>query len=302
VPADSPLLIESPGAADQELQQLIAAGDGIALLALTESLPQVVRKLREAGDTSDVGIPLTNIAATAALCLRHGKAGVADSALEAIMTTARLADVKAIQATTEDHQLWEAVAGSLWTLGAVASDLQAWPFVRSIVDRTTTGERHYESWLRQAQVLAARGNFDSEDDNILDLAMQRLASRSSFGMTDREPAEREQAAAGFDQLALIVTRSLPNTTWQSFYPSYAKYQAARVEPLVIELRQPSDMRTAIFPGTDTELRDILQETNEIALMQASQYRAHGKGWAYEGYQDARTWAFVRAGQMFEEWG
>lgn len=40
----------------------------------------------------------------------------------------------------------------------------------------------------------------------------------------------------------------------------------------------------------------------MALYQAAQHRyRHDPGWGYEGYQDARTWAFIREEHMFESW-
>jgi hypothetical protein len=300
---ESLLLDENANRFDLAANALIAAGDDRALLDLAASLPGLVDGMRAAGESADVGIPVTNASALAAVCLRRGKPGVVDPVIEAMFETYKLGDLDAISADDADHQLWQATAASLWALGATAAHESAWATIRSIVARTAhPGDAHYQSWLRHGQVMSARGDFDPKDDNLLPLAEQRLRRSPSYGLDAGSDEDRRRWVCVFDQLALLVTRTLDGAVWNSYYPSYAKYPVAYVEPSIIDLRDLGAMRTAIFPGTDQDLRELLRDANDRAMVQASQYRAAGRGWEYEGFQDARTIVFITAGQRFEDWG
>lgn len=288
---------------DQAINRLIANGDDTGLLDLFARLPTIVEQLREASgeERFDSPIPVMNVCAAAAVALRRGKRGAVQSALDALVKAYRLGDVTSIAGTPDDLRLWEA-AMSLWALGAVAVEMQDWSVVRWIVADTPVEEGHYATWLRHGQVMQARSAADAADDNILDLSVARLGTSPSFGMESRSKVEREALVCAFDQLALLVTRSLPDAGDFDYYPSYAKFPATYVEPCVIELRQRTEMRAAIFDGQDSDLRDVLRDANEAALLQAAQYRYLGRNWRYEGFQDARTWTFIRAGHIHEEWG
>jgi hypothetical protein len=234
--------------------------------------------------------------------LRRNKRGVASATLDAMLAAYRLGDVKAEHASDEDVRLFEATAAALWALGAVAARAGDWALVRAIVAAEPADGGYYDSWLRHGQVMSARRATDSEDDNALNMPERQLALHPGYGMTEGGPDQRLLALCVFDQLALLVVASgLEPGERVNYYPSYAKYPAEYVEGTVIELRTEGPMRTAIFPGSNEHLREVLRDTNEMAVLQAAQFRDQGRDWSYRGYLDPRTWVFIRDGQMWESW-
>lgn len=287
---------------DRTVNGLIADGEDRALLDLLTELPSTVEQLRGSEeDRFDVAIPIVNACAAAAIAMRRGTRGVVDAALDALLATYRLGTVDSDGGPEDDLRLWEESVGNLWALGAAAVHAEDWQTVRSIVDRAPVEGGYYVTWLRHGQVMSARGAFDPADDNVLNLCVRRLSTNPSFGLVAASDTERERLVCAFDQLALLVINSLPSAGLMSFYPSYSKYPVSHVEGFVVDLRREGPMRAAIFPGTDDELRDVLRNANEMALYQAAQYRYRNGSWAYEGYQDARTWAFIREGHIHETW-
>lgn len=299
------LLLESSGdQVDREINRMIADGNDRAVLDVLAELPATVKGLRDSRDERfDVGVAVTNACAIAAVGVCRDKPGIVDAALNSLLETYRLGDVtQPVIGSDDDLRLWEETAAAVWVLGALAVKQSDWRTVRAIVDRPPReSDPHFQTWLRHAQVMSARGA-QAPDDNLLNTCVDRFAAHAGFACVGLPKSERERFIAGFDQLALLVTAALPGSDPLSFYPSYAKFKVGHVEPLVVALRRPGALRDAIFPDTNDRLREVLREANESALLQAAQYRAHARPWAYEGFQDARTWAFIRTGDMFEDWG
>ena len=264
-------------------------------------LPGVAAELRAVPDDRfDVPVPILNACAAAAIAVRRGKRGIADAAVNALLETYRLGTVANDGGPEDDVRLWENTASGLWALGAVTADEGEWQLLRSIVAKQPVDAGYYTTWLRHGQVMSARGSSDPADDNVLNLALHALRTNPGFGMIDQSESRRERVACTFDQLALILVAGL-DEGGGGFYPSYAKYPVAHVEHGVIALRKPSPMRDAVFPGDNDQLRQVLRDANEVALYQAAQYRHRSYPWAYEGFQQPHTWAFIREGHMFETW-
>jgi hypothetical protein len=120
-------------------------------------------------------------------------------------------------------------------------------------------------------------------------------------MTERTSEDRLRALCVFDHLALLVLAHRYAEPRINFYPSYAKYPAEYVEPTIVLMRREGELRSAAFPGSDEDLREVLRNANEMALYQAAQYRERGQDWQYGGFQDPRTWMFIREGGIWEDW-
>ncbi len=300
---DHLLLQSNSDAFDQAVNRLIADGNDRELLDCLRDLRSIVEGLRsQPDDRFDAWITVCNACSAAAIALRRGKRGVVDSALDALLATYRLGAVERDGAGEDDLRLYEEAAGDLWALGAIAVREGDWRALRSIVERQPVEGGVYATWLRHAQVMSARGSSDPADDNILNLARQRLRTQPGFGMTSAAEEDRQRAVCGFDQLALIVTASIEAAKPRDFFQSYPKYPADCVEPFVINLRKRGPQRDAIFPGPDEQLRAVLRTANEKALLQAGMQRQRGTCWVYEGYQDPRTWLFIIEGNMLEDFG
>jgi hypothetical protein len=297
------LLEPSSDAFDRQINHLVAQGDDRALLDLLAAIPTTVKAMcADPEERFDIPIPVTNAGALAAVALRRDKPGVVTAALDNLLEAYRLGPVDTDTGSVDDLRLWEQTAAVLWALGAVATHLEQWAVVRDIVDRQPVDGGFYTTWLRHGQVMSARGALVPEDDNVLNLCADLLARNPSFGLVASPNPERERLFCVFDQLALLVVASLPNSGGlYAFYPSYAKFPVAHIEPIVVALRDQGPLRAAIFPSDDETLRAVLRDVNELALLQAAQQRYRGRSWAYSGFQDARTWTFIREGQRFEDW-
>ncbi len=297
----TPFLQEgTPRGLEQAVDSLIAAGDSGALLDEFTRLPEVVRVMRAGEDRLDVSIPIANAGAAAAVGLRRGQRGVVDAALEGLLDTYRLADVKAEHPDDDDVRLFEATAGPLLALGAVAGRTEDWATLHKIVSRAPVEGGHYQTWLRHAQVMAARRSIGGDDANVIELGGWQLANHDGYGMRGESDEARHRAVCVFDQLALLI---VVGTDWEGqrldYYPSYAKYPEGYVEDAIIEMRLDGEMRRAIYPASNDQFIKVLREVNEMALLQASQSRRNG--WLYRGFQDPRTWLFLREGHILEQW-
>jgi hypothetical protein len=284
------LLLQDRDELDRTVNTLIARGEERELLDRLSDLPALITKMRQGlgGDQFHVNIPLSNATLAAEIALKRDRPGAFSHALAALVDAYRVGDVHTDSPNMDDTRLFESAATSLWGLGAFATHEGKWDAVREIVTHQPEQGGHYATWLRHSQVMSARGALYAEDDNILDLG---------GGLAEHQI----RALAAFDQLALLVVESTNPGDRPGMFPSYAKFPVAYVEPLVIELRAPGPMRSAIFPSDNEQLRGVLRNANEIALLQAAQFRHHGHGWRYEGFRDPRTWTFIRSGQMWEDW-
>jgi hypothetical protein len=303
--ADPLILASTPADLQREVDRLIADGDDSALLDGVGGLPKVVAELRtDPSQLGDVQLALWNAGAIGAIALRRGKDGLFDATVGAILATYRLGDVQAEQPDDSDASLFENAAAALWALGTVAVELGRWAELRRIVTEQPEPDGYWPSWLRHAQTMSARTSTYVADDSILNVAASRLDSHTGYGMAGRSEADRTRDLCAFDFLALLVVASLDHSHpsgHPNYYPSFAKYTAEYVEPLVWDLRREGGMREAIFPGSDEDLRGHLRETNEMALFQAGQLRWADRNWEYRGFTDPRTWAYIREGHTYEEW-
>lgn len=145
---------------------------------------------------------------------------------------------------------------------------------------------HYATWLRHGQVMSARlATEEGDEDNILDLAAGVLARNPAFGQTEDSNGERLRRLCQFDQLALLIIADVRPEATMPYYPSYAKYPESYVEDAVVGLREPGPARSEVFPKSDSELRAVLRNGNELALIQAALVRHAGRRWRYAGFQD-----------------
>ena len=149
--------------------------------------------------------------------------------------------------------------------------------------------------------MSARRAIDPEDDNVLSIGARELELRRSYGLADVTPDDRLRALCIFDLLAMLVVSSVAPEERLNYYPSFAKHPAGFVEEAIAELRRDGDPRRAIYPLASDELRAALREVNELAAFQAAIHRAGGREWRYRGFEDVRTWMFIREGHVSEEW-
>ena len=113
---------------------LIAVGDDGALLDGLAGLRDLVETLRNSPeDRFDVPIPIVNAAAVGAIAVRRSKPGVARAAVDAMRATYSLGDLERDHANEGDARLFEAFAGGLWALGAVACERRDWELVATVI-------------------------------------------------------------------------------------------------------------------------------------------------------------------------
>jgi hypothetical protein len=287
----------------RSILRAISDGSDDQLLTGIPSLPGTVAGLRESPDEiGDVSLALNNTGALAAIAARQNKPGLFTACVNALRATYRLGDVFTDAPAMLDVQLFEASADTLWCLGASLCAEGRYGQIAELVDWEPLPDGHYDTWFRHGQVMSARAATEHDDDNALDVPSRILEKHDGFDLTEDSDA-RNKALFGFDLLALLVAaRHLKVASDQlNFYPSFAKGDAALSEWVLFDLRVDGPKRGAVFPGSNDDLRTTIREANEMAASQAAFLRAGGRAWNFLGFADARTWLFVREGNLWEDW-
>jgi hypothetical protein len=300
---DQLLLTANSADFTQSILLSISSGSDDRLLTGVRDLPGIIAGLRESPEEiGDVSLALNNAGALAAIAARLDKPGLFTASVNALHETYRLGDVSSDSPETVDVQLFEASANTLWCLGASLCAEGRYTQIAELVDREPVPGGYYDTWFRHGQVMSARAAIDHDDDNALDVPKRILATHDAFGLTEDANA-RNKALFGFDLLALLVAGGQVDlaTDRLNYYPSFAKGEAAWSEWVLFDLRAGGPMREAIFNGSNDDFRAIIREANETAASQAAFSRAGGKAWEFCGFRDARTWSFVREGNLWEDW-
>jgi hypothetical protein len=198
--------------------------------------------------------------------------------------------------------LWEAITVELFAIGGLAVGRERWDEMRQIVLGGPPQKRKSDRWwLRQGQVASTRST-SYRDETVLHLAVPRMRALDPGGANDTLTA-----ICRFDLLnALIISEEGTG----GYYPNCAAFSESLVEPLVIDCLRSvaSPLRQYVFAGDEAGLRKALLEFDAVARAQAAYARygaSRGQGgsnWEWRAFKDARTWSFINAGQMLEEWG
>jgi len=288
---------------------IVSTPRGVLLAALANA-PKVARELltsQDPGDQADASVVYRSVSSILARGILDRDDQLFDAGIASALEIYRIGDFSvSLRSKPPDLEasLWESLVIELFALGGLAVAEEAWQRVRGLaLQQPDPDNDYYLSWLRHGQVHSSRSSLDPAD-SLPHLAARRLGElREGFASEDALAA-----VCRFDLLAaLIVAEAVAADTSRDLkrdaYPSAAVCSEALVEPLVIDaLRdQQSDVRQVVFAGDDAGLRQALRHYNEHAVAEAAYHRAPGAPWEWRGLSDHRTWAFIRGGEMWEDY-
>lgn len=251
-------------------------------------------------ERADAGIAYKTLSGIAAAGVRRGSPEVVEAAVGSLFGIYRLGDYAVgnhLETPPFEASLWESIWIEIAALGGLIVRRQAWSYLKTVALRDPNPEKpHYVTWYRHGQVHSARSSTDP-NESVLRVAANRLSE-----LEPEDGANYLKEICQFDLLAALLIAEVDAD--RKFYPNAAAFSERNVEPMVVDhLRsKASPLRSVIFPDSDDALQAQLREYNELALAQASLYRySNNQDWAWRGFQDGRTWAFIRSGQLLEDW-
>lgn len=251
-------------------------------------------------DKADAGIVYRTLSAIAASGIRRDSAPVVDAAIKALVSIYQLGDYDVgmgLDTPAFEASIWESIWIEVAALGGLVVRRQAWDYLKPIaIQEPKPGDSYYVSWHRHGQVHSARSS-TYPDEWVLDLAAKRLAEIELEAESDAL-----SHVCQCDLLAALLIAELDDA--HKFYPNAAAFSEQNVEPIVIDFLRDEDgpLRQIVFPKDTPKLREQLREYNELAISQAALYRySNNQDWAWRGFQDARTWSYIREGNILEEW-
>lgn len=180
-------------------------------------------------------------------------------------------------------KLWQMVIERIFAAGGVAVRQHRWGQVRALAVQKGRGDdfRFYGSWLRHGLVMAARaGHLDvrNEQGRQISLSLMLLAQ----GHAQQLPALRLDLAADDDDLlssicqfdllaALAAIDDSDDLDDRSWYTNFARFDWSRAEPALERLITDSDARAAVFPRSDAELAEAVQQISGQAKSETFRY-------------------------------
>lgn len=249
-------------------------------------------------DRVDAAIAYRTLSAVTASGIRHNNFKLAEEGIAGLLSLYRLGDYdvgRGLDTPDFEASLWESIWIEVLALGGLVVHLRAWDYLELIAMQSPAADdTHYVSWHRHGQVHSARATRGVPDESVLTVADKRLGS-----MHSETAASARQLVARFDLLAGLLIGGVDS---RATYPNAAAFSEELVEPFVIEsMRDAGDpLRAVLFPNDDLGLREQLRLYNESAVTQAALMRYSGQPWGWRGFEDARTWMFVRDGIRLEE--
>jgi hypothetical protein len=255
----------------------------------------------ERDDRIDASIIFNSVALIMATGLRDHDGTLFGKGIKALVEIWQQGNFEALYPTTPpafEASLWENLGINLYVLGGLGVANERWAELRELTKQAPTGGSSEKSWLRQGQVVSARGNteYDYDRESILDLAARRLRSMDP----DIAEADAIRYLARFDLLSALI---IGEENLRGFYPNAAEFSEELVEPFVIEQLRSSDspVREQVFNGDTPGLVEALKEYDRMARLQAALARYKSASWEWRGFSDARTLMFFAEEQMLEEW-
>lgn len=277
----------------------LRADDDIPLTLFLRRLPRDASELlaRESA-VEDLGVLLDRAACLISVLLSVERTEIADRSIKALLDIYRLGfDEQGFrrsdlgQAVSAAH-LWLMIIERVEAIGALAIRLEQWEILRPLILQTSDDRdmQRYASWIRHGLTAAANaGLFQRKEgdrtvyDSLIALArthVDRLdCLRPDAGASDERIVS---SLCQFDFLAVLAQMNVR----ASWYPSFARFYSARVEPMTLRLIQDQPPRQDIFPRSDRELAEALKEINEVSAREAFAYA----GWM--GFEDERVVQFI----------
>lgn len=267
---------------------------------LSDAPPLAARLLRgDIEDQADASIVITNVSQIMAIALGEHDAALFGNGIEALEGIWKEGGYEAlypVRPPAFEASLWERLGIDLYAVGGLTVYAERWLELRQLTTQSPTGGPNEKSWLRQGQVVSARGNEHYPEESILRLAVNRMQSMKT-GLSEEEAI---RCLAVFDLLSGLV---IAEENLRGFYPNAAEFSEQLLEPTIIESLRTveSPIRQQVFPDDTPGLIKALVEYDRTARLQAALARYRGLAWEWRGFADARTLVFLTEEHILEEW-
>jgi hypothetical protein len=268
--------------------EVLRADDDMALRrVLNDATSTASQEVHREGAMSEKLEPLLDrVAAVVAIALTYVRRTEFDLA---VATLVRLYELGFDRSGYRDgtlavqpERLWLAVMERVMAVGALAVRQQQWWAVRALAMQLPQAEgvAFYNSWVRHAVTEAARANLflQTGQGGQVEVSLLYLAKE----VIDGVPALRPDVAATderildslcqFDLLAAVAAIDVAGSAdTRYFYTSFARFDSARVQPILRRLLIDPQLREAVFAGDDAMLAHALRELLRLASSEAARF-------------------------------
>lgn len=202
-----------------------------------------------------------------------------------------------INPTEPAPRVWLLLITRVYGLGALAVRLKNWRAVRQLTIQLPErlDPAWDANWLRHALTMASRAQHLDEEGgkhaSLLSLARretERLSCLRPEGF-DGDDDVIITSLAQFDVLSNIAAiDGAGDTDPRVFWPNFARFRQERIQPVVERLLTDTEMRQALFRGSDADLACALAAIAKVA---------HQDGFRYDGF---RSWERTPVGDFINE--
>jgi hypothetical protein len=188
-------------------------------------------------------------------------------------------------------RVWLLIILRVFGLGALAVRREKWDAVRTLAVQLPDRLDDYDAnWLRHALTMSSRAQQITDQISLLSLARNEV-ERLSCLRPDGLAGDDEEIITSLAQFDLLSNAAAIDAAGDAdarvFYTNFARFRQDRIQPVVNRLlNQGSDLRAAIFPGSDEDLAIALAKIGEMASREGARYAG------FEGWRQTPVYDFL----------
>lgn len=252
----------------------VRRGDLIPVKLLIKSLPREAGTLMAKGASDDLEVLMDRLSCLLATFVHVERPDLADRAVEVMGAIFNLTfDQNGLNngtLTIDVHDVRLRLATRAIACGALAVRESQWSVAKSLatVRPAAHDADYWQNWMFYAEVWAARSGL-LNDDTRIGLSPLVLAQEHIVRLACLRPdvaADDEQIITSlcqFDILAAFAALSTPGGKRTGpFLAQFARWYAARTDPIVVRLVEGGNLRDAVYPEPDDSLANAIRAVGE----------------------------------------
>jgi hypothetical protein len=284
---------------DAAVIELLRANDDVPLRLTLASMRRNAQTAINDALRDEFSLPLDRLTEVAAIAifLRRDE-WLADAVAVLVDIYGR---IDRLQQQTIKAEMWLTVLERVFALGGLATRLERWELVRTLVVQRPKGlHQLYRNWMRHGLTHAARANLPGPRPDgqrrylsFIDLGQQVTRQVEALRIDGADDEEALDSLVQFDALAALsagfgALHGDPSDPYRTYYPTFHLWYVHRVEPVLLKLVHNQDMRRVIL-GTDDDaaLTDAL-----LALTEPAPEIRMSAPWFGDGYEDRFLRGFI----------